>query len=202
VLVRLGEMPPEESPTGPLSNVEKGVIHDWIEAGAPADPILSVAANPPESNPTSTPPSAMKSMVRRVGPFHLVVVHFPIALLIAAAASEFRSIVQGSRTPTPVVRFCVLLGAVGALTAASLGWIHAANGHGAGAPQILMLHRWIGTTAAIWAVGTVFLSEWDERHGVRSLWFRASLFLGALLIAVEGHLGGVLVHGDDFLSGG
>jgi hypothetical protein len=84
---------------------------------------------------------------------------------------------------------------------ATLGWIHAANGHGAGAPQILMLHRWIGTTTAVWAVGTVVFSESDERRGVRSLWFRAALFLGALLVAVAGHFGGMLVHGDDFLSG-
>ena len=27
-------------------------------------------------------------------------------------------------------------------------------------------------------------------------------FGGAILVAIEGHLGGLLVHGDDFLSGG
>jgi len=201
-LIRRGEMPPEESPTGPLSSVDKETIHAWIAAGAPAEPNLSAAANPRETNPASSPPSLMKSILRGLGPFHLVVVHFPIALLIAAAASEFRSTVLVRRTPTPAVRFCVLLGAVGALTAALLGWIHAANGHGAGAPQILSLHRWIGTTAAAWAVGTVLLSERDERRGVRSIWFRVSLFLEAILIAVEGHFGGMLVHGDNFLNGG
>src|SRR5690348_2508696 len=37
-LVRLGEMPPEDSPTGPLSQEEKEVIRSWIAAGAPAIP--------------------------------------------------------------------------------------------------------------------------------------------------------------------
>src|SRR4029077_856819 len=134
-----------------------------------------------------------------MGPLHLVAVHFPIALLIAAAAAEFRCMIQGSRIPTAVVRTCVLAGAISAVGTASLGWIHAANGHGAGTPQILILHRWIGTTAAAWCVGTVLLSEGDDGRGVRSLWFRASLFVGALLVAVEGHFGGMLVHGDDFL---
>jgi len=201
-LVRRGEMPPEESPTGPLSGVEKETIHAWIAAGAPADPNLASAANPPETNPSSSPPSLMNRMLRWLGAFHVIVVHFPIALLIVAAASELKSTVLGSRTPSPAVRFCVLLGAVGALTAALLGWIHAANGYGAGASQILNLHRWIGTTAAAWAVGTVLFSERDERRGVRSIWFRVSLFPGALLIAIEGHLGGMLVHGNDFLNGG
>jgi uncharacterized membrane protein len=201
-LVRLGEMPPEESPTGPLSNSEKEVIHDWIAAGAPADPIVSAAANPPETNPATSSPSAEKSIVRLLGPFHLVVLHFPIALVIAAAVTELWGAINGSRTLTPAVRFCVLLGAVSAVVTASLGWIHAANGHGAGSPQLLRLHRWIGTAGATWAVGTVLVSEWDERRGVRSFWFRVWLFVGALLVAVEGHIGGMLVHGDDFLNGG
>jgi uncharacterized membrane protein len=200
-LLRRGEMPPEESPTGPLTEVEKETIHAWIAAGAPAESIESAAADPTETSPASSPPSLMKRILSRVGPFHLIAVHFPIALLIAAAATEFRSMVQGSRTPTPAVGFCVLPGAVSAVITASLGWIHAANGHGAGAPQILNLHRWIGTTAAAWAVGTVLLSVWDRRRGVSSNWFRAALFVGALLVAVEGHFGGMLVHGDDFLTG-
>jgi uncharacterized membrane protein/mono/diheme cytochrome c family protein len=200
-LVRLGEMPPEESPTGPLSNVEKETIHAWIAAGAPADTIVSAAANLPET-PASSSPFPERSIFRFLGPFHLVVLHFPIALLIAAAITEFWGAVNGSRALTPAVRFCVLLGAASAVVTASLGWIHAANGHGAGATQLLALHRWIGTAAATWAVGTALVSEWDERRGVRSHWFRVWLFVGALLVAVEGHMGGMLVHGDDFLSGG
>jgi uncharacterized membrane protein len=85
---------------------------------------------------------------------------------------------------------------------AALGWIHASNGLGAGAPQILLLHRWIGTIAAAWAIGTALFSEWEHQRGVRSQWFRAWLFCGALLVAIEGHFGGMLVHGNDFLSGG
>jgi uncharacterized membrane protein len=201
-LVHRGEMPPEESPTGPLSEVEKEIIHAWIKAGAPANPNGPAAANPPEANPASSSSSFMTSLLHWVGPLHLIAVHFPIALLIAAATAEFRSMVHGSRTPTPAVRFCVLLGAVSAVATASLGWIHAANGHGLGAPQILSLHRWIGTSAAVLAIGTVLISEWDERRGVRSVWFRTALFAGALFVAAAGHFGGMLVHGDDFLFGG
>src|SRR5436853_1540081 len=38
-LVHRGEMPPEESPTGPLTDEEKDLIREWIAAGAPADSI-------------------------------------------------------------------------------------------------------------------------------------------------------------------
>jgi uncharacterized membrane protein len=183
-----------------LSQEEKDVIRSWIATGAPSIP-------PAELNLTETslgaPESPIeKDILRWLGPFHLVAVHFPIALLIAAALAEFWSAQHGIRIPTPEVRFCVLLGAASAVVAASLGWIHAANGHGVGALHILGLHRWIGTAVAAWAVGTAFFSEREERRGVRSQWFRAWLFVGALLVAVEGHFGGMLVHGDDFLSSG
>lgn len=35
ILVQRGEMPPADSPTGPLSNADQRVIKDWIGAGAP-----------------------------------------------------------------------------------------------------------------------------------------------------------------------
>lgn len=197
-LVRLGEMPPENSPTGPLSQDEKEVIRSWIAGGAIA--ITSAELNPPETSLGAPTPLVEKHILRRLAPFHLVAVHFPIALLIAAAFAELRSARYGAGIPPPEVRFCVLLGAASAVVAASLGWIHAGNGYGAGALRILGLHRWIGTTAAAWAVCTAFFSEREERRGMRSQWFRAWLFVGAILVAVEGHFGGMLVHGDDFVS--
>jgi hypothetical protein len=69
-------------------------------------------------------------------------------------------------------------------------------------PQILSLHRWTGTAAALWAIGAVLLSERDERMGIRSHWFRAWLLIGMLLIGASGHLGGVLVHGENYFAGG
>jgi uncharacterized membrane protein/mono/diheme cytochrome c family protein len=201
-LVHRGEMPPEDSPTGPLSDAEKEVIRSWIGGGAPANSLSPADLNPPETNIGTPTSSVEKDILHGLGPFHLVVVHFPIALLIAAAVAELWSAQHGIRIPTPEVRFCVLLGAASAVLAAALGWVHAGNGHGAGALHVLRIHRWIGTTAAAWAVGTAFISEWEERRGARSQWFRGWLLVGAILVAVEGHFGGMLVHGDNFLSGG
>jgi mono/diheme cytochrome c family protein/uncharacterized membrane protein len=199
-LVRRGEMPPDDAPTGPLSQEEKELVRAWIAAGAPADSPPPARPNPSESIPSAS--SVRKGILHALGPFHLVVVHFPIALFIAAAIAELWYALRGSHIPMPAVRFCVLLGAASAVIAASLGWIHAGHGHGAGSWQLLRLHRWIGTATAAWGVGTALFSEWDQQRGVRSQWFRVWLFMAALLVAVEGHFGGMLVHGDDFLSDG
>jgi hypothetical protein len=81
-----------------------------------------------------------------------------------------------------------------------LGWLHALGGHGASMPQLLTLHRWVGTAAALWVVVTAVFSESDARRGVRSQRTRVLLLVGALLIGLTGHFGGLLAHGKDFFD--
>jgi mono/diheme cytochrome c family protein len=45
-LVRRGEMPPADAPTGPLSNEQKELIRAWIAAGAPANSPRSATPKP------------------------------------------------------------------------------------------------------------------------------------------------------------
>jgi uncharacterized membrane protein len=142
-----------------------------------------------------------KHLLRWVGKFHVVVIHFPIGLLIAAALGEIWCAWRGVRTPWPPVRFCVLLGAVAAVAAVLLGWLHAdVGGFGAGSPQILRLHRWLGTIASVWVAGFALLSEVDARREQRSLLFPLILWIGAPLIGLTAHFGGILTQGDDFFD--
>jgi uncharacterized membrane protein len=136
----------------------------------------------------------------RLGKFHLLLLHFPIALLIAAAVGEFWSVVRKSQAPGPAVRFCVLLGAISAVPTVALGWLYAQGGYGAAAPRILTLHRWLGTAAALWACVTAACSEWDARRGVRGWGTRGLLFGGAALIGLAAHFGGMLAQGEDFFD--
>jgi len=198
-LVRRGEMPPDDSPAGPLTANQKETIRAWIAAGAPA-PAIDVAAtiSPPDATPSGA--TALTRTLRRLGRLHVVLVHFPIALLIAAAAGEFRSAWRRRTAPAAAVHFCVLLGASGAVTTAALGWLHAWGGAGVGMPVTLGLHRWLGTATAGVAVLTAVLSARDERRGIRSGWFRIALVIAAALVGATGHLGGTLVFGDDFFT--
>jgi uncharacterized membrane protein len=203
-LVRRGEMPPEDSPSGPLTAEQKETIRAWIAAGAPngigakKNDVSALEDRPPEP-PT---PTFLGSTLRRLGPFHLLVVHFPIGLLIAAVLGEIWNARRGDRTLSPAVRFCVLVGSAGAVVAAALGWLHAWSGNGSAMPQTLTLHAWTGTLAAAWSVGTAFFVERDEHRQMRSQWFRAWLIGGAMLVAIASHFGGTLVHGENFLTGG
>jgi hypothetical protein len=135
-----------------------------------------------------------------MGKFHLLFLHFPIALLVAAAVAEGWAIARRSRRPEPAVRFCLALGAAAAVATVVLGWLHAQGGYGASMPRILTLHRWLGTVAGGWVVATVGCSEWDARRGVRSPVTRVLLLAGALLIGLSAHFGGILAHGEDFFA--
>jgi uncharacterized membrane protein len=207
-LIRDDEMPPEGNPAGPLSAGEKETVRAWIASGAPPDrhgppPATSPSAVPAAEEKVSGPegPPSGRHVLGWLGKFHVLVVHFPIALLLAAAAGELWCVWRRRATPETAVRFCVLLGAGGAAAAVVPGWLDADfGGYGAGAPDLLRLHRWVGTGAGLWAVVTAVLSERDALRGRRGWAFRILLGVGALLVGAAGHLGGSLVHGEDFFN--
>jgi uncharacterized membrane protein len=98
------------------------------------------------------------------------------------------------------VRFLVVLAALGAISAAVLGWINAyfASYVGQAAP-ILKWHRWLGTGTAVWAVvcaGLVIINDCREGSSERQR-FRGALLLGAALVGISGFLGSALIYGLD-----
>jgi uncharacterized membrane protein/mono/diheme cytochrome c family protein len=200
-LVRDKMMPAEGAKAGPLTKEQKEIIRAWIEAGAPFTPI-EPSAHSPADQTADRPhtPAAKKHFLDWLGNFHVVVVHFPIALLLSAAAGEVWFARRRVREPSPAVRFCVLLGAGSATVAAVLGWLHAASGYGASSPSILVWHRWLGTAVGVGSVILAVFSEIDSHRGVRSWRVRLLLLLAALLVVVAGYFGGLLVYGKDYFD--
>jgi hypothetical protein len=204
-MVENDEMPPEEAKAGPLTADQKQVIQSWIAAGAPppsparsAPPPAPTEADEQESAPA---PFSVGHLLGWIGKFHVTVIHFPIALLLAAALGELWCAWRGERTPWPPVQFCVLLAAAGAAVAVPLGWLLAdKGGAGASEPEILRLHRWLGTTVGVCAVSLAALSQVDAHRQRRSWPFRVLLWISALLVGAAGHFGGLLVHGEDFFQ--
>ncbi len=202
VLIQRDEMPPSDSLHGALTPEQKEVVRSWIAAGAPdaspllMDPSLSVRSEP--MHLASIKQDPVDRTVRWLGKFHLLLLHFPIALVLAAGFAEFLSLRQRNSAPSELVRYCTSLGALAAIPTAALGWLHAASGNGASSPQILMAHRWLGTAAAVWLVVTAVYVERDTQRGVRSPNVRLLLLCGVLITALVAHLGGLLTNGEDF----
>jgi mono/diheme cytochrome c family protein len=198
--------PPGEAKEGPLTEEQKKVIRDWIASGAPPPPspprtAPSLASAEADENEFPPTPFSVKHLLAWIGRFHVMVIHFPIALLLAAALGELLSAWRRWQTPWPPVQFCVLLGAAGAVVAVPLGWFLADfGGAGAGSGDILVIHRWIGTTVGACTVALAGLSVVDARRQQRGWLFRILLWISAGLVGAAGHFGGLLVHGEDFFN--
>jgi uncharacterized membrane protein len=128
-----------------------------------------------------------------------------VVLTLAAATGEFFWL----RTRPVVVRFCVLFGwfAILAVFASLLSW-HDAVEYPKLAPDLtLLVHRWLGTAGAIWAISVLLLSErgfkrrlGNPEAGDPRPWFSLMLFAGVGLIGLAAHFGGGLVYGTDYLN--
>jgi hypothetical protein len=204
-LVDHGDMPPADSPQGPLTEAEKEVIRAWIAAGAPdaSSPMPGAARPMPAPSPVDAPPvtPAVGRTGRWLGKFHLLLLHFPIAFVLAAGVGELVSAWRGSRVPSQAVQFCVSLAALAVVPTVALGWLHAAAGNGVGSPQLLTAHRWVGTFAGVWVIGVALWAWRDARRGVRSPGVRVALVaVGIPLVALTAHVGGLIAHGSDFLD--
>ena len=134
-----------------------------------------------------------------IGRLHPVLVHFPIGLVLIAAVAEMVAMTTGRWDWRTVAVANVRAGAVFALGAAVAGW-RLASSAGIDATSSLEWHRWVGTIAAIAVFGAARATAGARGRSGFALWvYRITLFWAAGLVAVTGHLGGLLVWGADFL---
>jgi uncharacterized membrane protein/mono/diheme cytochrome c family protein len=150
---------------------------------------------PAEAQP---PEGFLEKLIRWLGKFHPPTVHFPIALLIAAALAQLLRMATGKPAFDAVSRYCVWLSAVTAVVAGVLGWFRCGFGL-SDASWVLTTHRWFGTSTVACAGLVLALSEVSCRPDRRRtrMWFRVALFFVAVLVLVTGFFGGAMVFGLD-----
>jgi uncharacterized membrane protein len=134
-----------------------------------------------------------------IGKLHPLLVHFPIALVLAAAGAEIGAIATQRASWRALALANLRIGAVmGAFTLIA-GWVLATAPFVEATPS-LALHRWTGVTAVAATIGAALASKRSHVQSRRSrVVYRGALFGAAVLVAIAGHLGAVLVWGPDFL---
>jgi uncharacterized membrane protein len=134
-----------------------------------------------------------------VSKFHPLLVHFPIALVLAAAAAELVVIATARKAWRTVAVANIRAGAAMAIVTAMTGWLFASSPL-VDATMSLEWHRWLGVAGAGGAIGAALLSSRLHVSSRRSAFvYRFMLFVAAILVAVTAHLGGTLVWGAGFL---
>ena len=134
-----------------------------------------------------------------IGRLHPLLIHFPIALVIAAAVAEIAAMVTKDGGWRTLAVGNVRAGGVFALVATIAGWRLALAPEMELSP-LLEWHRWLGTVAAGSALAAALATGGVHRRsaaGVRI--YRIALFAAGMLVAVTGHIGGLLVWGANFL---
>ena len=135
-----------------------------------------------------------------IGKFHPLLVHFPIALVLVAAAAELMVIATPHQAWRTVAIANLRAGAAMGVVTAITGWLFAASPF-VDATTSLEWHRWLGMAGAAGAIGAALLTLRLHVSSRRSAFvYRFTLFVTALLVAITGHLGGALVWGAGFLG--
>jgi uncharacterized membrane protein len=130
-----------------------------------------------------------------VGKLHPLLVHFPIALVLASAGAEFVAIRTQRASWRAIAVGNLRAGATMAVLALIAGWVLATAPFVDSTPG-LVAHRWAGVAAVAVTVGAALVSRMPDDDSSRSAWlYRGALFAAAALMAIAGHLGAKMVWG-------
>src|SRR5687768_7702869 len=138
--------------------------------------------------------------LQALGRFHVAIVHFPIALLLLAGGIEAGRAIKRKETASPTALACLIIGGVAAVASSVVGWIHKGyTGHAAESGANLQLHQWIGIASAVSAiVALALLGLRNRQRAVMS--YRFATIACGVLVAIAGHYGGNLTHGEGYLT--
>jgi len=160
---------------------------------------LDVPAAPGQSAAPEVEREEANRLVRFLGKFHPVVVHFPIALLLTALLAEVLSVAVRKPVFSDMGRLCLVFGAISGLFAMALGFAAEGSVLFTGAlDEALETHETLGIAATIAALATAIAAAWPVREARKRAmgWvYRMGLAASAVLVAATGYFGGTLVYG-------
>jgi len=140
---------------------------------------------------------------RLLGRLHPVLVHFPIGLVLAAAAVEAWRWTRRERGLAEFTSVAMFLAGISAIGAVATGWINAWQ-EGEEASRTLDLHSWMGTSMAVVLLAVAWktrrLVESPAAAETRLMPARVLTMVSALGVGLVGHFGGELVYGDRYVE--
>ncbi|TMM56307.1 hypothetical protein FEE95_16975 [Maribacter algarum] len=130
-----------------------------------------------------------------IGRFHPLFVHLPIGFLILGVLMEWYQRIRKTEKLSNLIGYAWFLGGIGGAFAAFCGWWLGETG--LYFEDDLFLHRWIGIAIVILSFAGWWVKKNPEKYS--NLVHQGANILLIALISFEGHLGGNLTHGEEYL---
>ncbi len=138
-----------------------------------------------------------------LGPFHVVMLHFPIGFMAAAVLLELWAIRRPSAAAHQAVHLMLTLTVLISWMVSGLGYLRAARGEYD--PKVVYWHTVFGLAfASLVTVAWIIHRRWyphPERSGLRK-GYLGLMTVSVGLLTVTAHAGGTLTHGAKFLTEG
>jgi len=152
----------------------------------------------------AAPASTTDRLIRFLGKFHPMVVHFPIALILSAFLAELLAWLCRSRFFADAARFCLWLAVPTIIVAIFLGWADAlAEKFSDEEALIFTLHRLFALSACVLLLVSALAKELTQRKPEAAgllIGYRIALLLTAIAVGLTGHMGATLVYGLDYFT--
>src|SRR5882672_2216025 len=136
----------------------------------------------------------MQDFLYFLGRFHVLALHLPIGIILAAVAVDWIARRDRYRQLATISPFLWGFAAASAVLTAVLGYMHFEEGAFSGFSA--SAHRFFGTATAVIAVAIWGLSRRPELYRKVNV---ATGVVALAVVAVTGHFGGNLTHGSSFL---
>lgn len=139
----------------------------------------------------------MKSAIELAGRLHPILVHFPVALILAAAVAELLFMVRRRQDFGTAALLAITAAAWMAAPAFLAGFAAASGRDFQGAlAHAFAVHRIAGITTPVLAFLAAGMGYSTRRTGQvwEQILYRVFLLLAAVSVAVAGWYGGLLVH--------
>lgn len=137
------------------------------------------------------------------GRMHVVMVHFPVALLMLMALIEVLRWRRPAGSMDQTVVIMAIIAALSSIASVAQGLVldgGSSDGESDYA-RTLALHKWLGITTAFFSIAAAVIAlrrQLGDTLGLCRL-YRALVLPGAVLVSLTGHYGGQAVHGKDYL---
>jgi uncharacterized membrane protein/mono/diheme cytochrome c family protein len=161
---------------------------------------LQISINSYAESPSNAVSNDFFWLWRFLGRLHPIAVHFPVSLLLFAAILELFTLKNFDAPSRTGIRLLLAAGTIAAIVSAIMGLLLVKEG--GYELQVSNIHQWAGIATAVFSAITWFVSNSIYKKNKRNLikLYRAFLFISAIGVAIAGHFGASLTHGQDYIT--